>query len=199
MVEPTDEFADLLTAARRGTPEALELLSRRYEDKVRVVARVLLGPALQPHLDSLDLVQSVHKSVLVGLRNDKFDISSPDKLVALALTIVRRKVARKWRHLRRQVRNDDAGDGSNELPDRLAALTCPDDADPSRVAQLNEQIARLFQTLDPTDQQIMRLRMDGYSTEEMAAAVKLNPVTLRVRVTRLRQRLITAGLLDEWL
>ena len=199
MVEPTDDFAELLAAARQGAPQALELLSQRYEAKVRVVARVLLGPALQPHLDSLDLVQSVHKSLLLGLRNDKFDISSPDKLVALALTIVRRKVARKWRHLRRQVRNDPGTASEDCVQDRLASLTCPEDADPVRVAQLNEQITKLFATLDATDQQIMRLRLDGYSTDEMAERLSLNPVTLRVRLTRLRQRLITAGLLDEWL
>jgi RNA polymerase sigma-70 factor (ECF subfamily) len=199
MPQPTDDFAELLAEARQGKPQALELLSQRYEAKVRVVARVLLGPALQPHLDSLDLVQSVHKSLLLGLRNDKFDISSPDKLVALALTIVRRKVARKWRHLRRQVRNDPGAASEDCVQDRLASLTCPEDADPVRVAQLNEQITKLFATLDATDQQIMRLRLDGYSTDEMAERLSLNPVTLRVRLTRLRQRLITAGLLDEWL
>ena len=64
----------------------------------RIVAHFLLSRDLRPYLDSLDLVQSVHKSLLLGLRSDKFDISNPEKLVALALTMVRRKAARHWRH-----------------------------------------------------------------------------------------------------
>ena len=49
---------------------------------------MLLGPALRPYLDSLDLVQSVHRSLLLGLRQEKYDISSPDQIIALAVTLV---------------------------------------------------------------------------------------------------------------
>src|SRR3989442_15562916 len=106
MVMPgdTEDFAALLIAGRRGDQTAALRLCQQYESKVRIVARVLLGPALRPYLDSIDLIQSVHRSLLLGLRQDKFDISSPDKLIALATTLVRRKVARQWRHLRRQQR-----------------------------------------------------------------------------------------------
>src|SRR5689334_16793890 len=90
--DTADDFAALLARARRGDREALEQLARQYEPKLRLVARVLLGPALRPYLDSLDLVQSVHKSLLVGLRQDKFAINTPENLLALALTLVRRKV-----------------------------------------------------------------------------------------------------------
>src|SRR5438477_12507694 len=104
MSEAGPEFVTLLAQARQGDRSALAELSQQYEAKVRMVARVLLGPALRPHLDSVDLVQSVHRSLMLGLRQDKFDISSPDKLIGLALTLVRRKVARQWRHLQRQKR-----------------------------------------------------------------------------------------------
>src|ERR1700677_2998952 len=104
MPETLDDFGVLLASARAGDQAALVELARKYEPEVRIVAHVLLGPALRPHLDSVDLVQSVHRSLMLGLRNCKFDISSPEKLIALALTMVRRKVARHWRHLRKQQR-----------------------------------------------------------------------------------------------
>ena len=91
----TDEFTELLFLASQGNSEAREAICQRYERQVRIVARVLLGPQLRPHLDTTDVLQSVHRSVLVGLREQKFDISIPDKLVALACTMVRRKVAKK--------------------------------------------------------------------------------------------------------
>ena len=65
---------------------------RQYEPEVRIVARVLLGPALRPHLDSIDLVQSVHRSLLVGLRQNKLEIGGLEQLIGLVLTMLRRKV-----------------------------------------------------------------------------------------------------------
>src|SRR5438128_1629711 len=120
MSNATDEFAALLQRARTGDQSALTHLAAQYEREVRIVARVLLGRGLRPYLDSLDLVQSVHKSLLIGLRTDRFDISSPEKLVALALTIVRRKVARHWRHLQRQQRFDQRA--AENAPPPLAFL-----------------------------------------------------------------------------
>src|SRR5262245_12741157 len=90
-------FAVLLSRARWGDAEAVSELCRQYEPRLRVVARVLLGPALRPVLDSMDLVQSVHRSLLVGIREDKFTIATLENLIALALTLLRRKVARQWR------------------------------------------------------------------------------------------------------
>src|SRR5437870_1176633 len=119
------EFAALLLRARGGDQSALTHLAAQYEPEVRIVARVLLGRSLRPYLDSLDLVQSVHKSLLLGLRNDKFDISSPEKLVALALTIVRRKVARHWRHLQRQQRLDPECADRGEISPVLTAVSDP--------------------------------------------------------------------------
>src|SRR5436853_3971640 len=102
MADAGDDFVTLLAQARGGDQQALQQLVHQYEPKVRLVARVLLGPALRPYLDSVDLVQSVHKSLMLGLRDDKYELSTPENLLALALTLVRRKVARQWRRHRRQ-------------------------------------------------------------------------------------------------
>ena len=96
------EFDDLIERAKSGDQTAIEQLVKQYEADVRMVARMNLGPALRSHFDSVDLLQSVHHSILVGLKNEKFDISTPQRLIGLATTIVRRKIARKWRKLKRQ-------------------------------------------------------------------------------------------------
>ena len=127
MSDSADSFAILLDRARTGDGAALAQLSAAYANKVQIAARVLLGPALRPHFDSVDLLQSVHRSILIGIRHDKFDVSSPEKLVALAVTIVRRKVAKHWRHMRRQVRLSGESTPSAELPDALLSLTSDED------------------------------------------------------------------------
>jgi RNA polymerase sigma factor (sigma-70 family) len=197
MTEPSDEFAALLGRAREGDQGAMEQLARQYEAKVRIVARVLLGSALRPYLDSVDLVQSVHRSLLLGLRDARFDVNTPERLMGLALTMVRRKVARAWRRMRRQ-RRTEGGAQAEDLCELLLSLAAPD-SDPAKAAQFNDQVRHLWTHLDATEQRMLELRMQDYSTDEMARECNLNPIALRVRLSRLRQRLRDGGIVAEWL
>ncbi len=197
MSEPVANFAQLVAKARQGDPDSLAALSRQYEPKLRIVARVLLGPALRPYLDSVDLVQSVHRSLLMGIRRQQFEIAGPENLIALALTMVRRKVARKWRRMQRQQRLDGRHEEVTDLTRLLTSLSGADN--PARAAELREQIDHVCLHLDATERRIFELRAEGFSTAEIACQVGLSGGALRVRMTRLRQRLRDAGLMEEWL
>jgi RNA polymerase sigma-70 factor (ECF subfamily) len=198
MSEVAGEFTDLLARARGGDQQALALLVQQYEPKVRLVARVRLGLRLRPYLDSLDLVQSVHRSLMLGLRQGKFTITTPENLLALALTLVRRKVARHWRHLQRQRRLECGSAETGNLADMLTSLSNPRD-DPVQAAQFRDQVEHLCTLLNEADQRLLGLRLEGYSTAEIACALELSTVALHVRLTRLRQRLRANGVLDDWL
>lgn len=196
--DPPADFAELMARAGRGDEAALAELSRQYEPKVRVVARVLLGPALRPYLDSADLVQSVHKSLMLGLRRNQFDISHPDKLVALTLTMLRRKAARHWRRLQRQQRLSSAPSDSDTLADVLTSLSSPE-SDPARDAEFRDEVRHVCKHLDDTERKILDLRSKDYTTAEVAEQIGISAVALRVRMTRLRQRLAAAGVVTDWL
>jgi RNA polymerase sigma factor (sigma-70 family) len=198
MPETGGDFATLLARARGGDRAALDEIARTYEPKLRLVARVLLGPALRPYLDSVDLVQSVHKSLLVGLRDQKFAFDTSDDLLALALTLVRRKVARQWRRLQRQQRLSGETGALADLAYTLTALSRPQD-DPAQAAQFNDSVAQLCRNLNEAERRLLELRLEGYTPAECAAELKLSAVAFRVRLTRLRQRLRAAEVLDDWL
>ncbi len=185
-------FDMLLEAARAGDAAAMEQLVAQYEPELRIVARARLGVALRPHLDSVDLVQSVHRSLLVGLRANRFDIASPEKLLGLALTIVRRKVARHWRHLKRQQRLSGAEGGSEQLIDTMLSLQSIDPSGNSEV-ELRDNLQRLMEQLDPVEKQLISLRIEGYSTIDVARKLHLDPDVLRVKLSRLRKRLREKG------
>ncbi len=59
---------------------------------------------------------------MMGLRNEKFNVSTPEELVALTITMVRRKIARVWRRMQRQQRLDGDSTDSNEVVDLLVEL-----------------------------------------------------------------------------
>lgn len=198
MTLPATTFVELLAQVRLGDEEATRLLIAEYEPEVRLVAKLRLGAALRPYLDSIDLVQSVHRSLLIGLREEKFSISTPQNLIALALTIVRRKVASQWRKVQRQQRLSGISGTAEELPEVLVGLMGRE-ADPAAMAALKDQIRRLWSEMDPVERQLVELRMEGSNTAEVARQLNLDADVLRVRFGRLRQRLRELGLDTEWL
>ncbi len=198
MTGSAEEFAALVARVRLGDEAALAALLQLYEPEVRLAARVLLGRALRCHLDSADLVQSVHHSLMLGLRADKFTLAGPQQLVALALTIARRKVARHWRRLRRQQRLDP------EVLETRAAAYAPTapaggPADPAELVQYRDTLDHLCGKLDERERRLVELRLEGCSTAEAARRLGEDPDVLRVRLSRLRRRLRESNLLSEWL
>ncbi len=191
-------FEVLLAAARAGDGAAMEQLTRQYEPELRIVARLRLGPALRPYLDSVDLVQSVHRSLMMGLRDNRFDIATPQNLLALALTIVRRKAARHWRHLQRQKRLADGAtthdeSGQQDVLETLLALKSTDSSSQAE-ADLRDQLSQWMSQLDAVEKQLIALRIEGYSTVEVAQTLGLDPDVLRVKLSRLRKRLREHGI-----
>ncbi|MEQ1826047.1 MAG: sigma-70 family RNA polymerase sigma factor [Pirellula sp.] len=193
-----NDFSELLSRAALGDSTAQSDICQQYERQVRIVARVLLGPQLRSHLDTMDLIQSVHRSLLIGIKNEKFSIASPDKLVGLACTIVRRKVARKWRMFRRQANATKLPSGDvSYLTSVISSIANPHSG-PAEIAEFNDQLSKLCESLHEIERKMLEMRLDGYTTGEVAELLGIHPVAIRVRWTRLRQRLEASGILADW-
>lgn len=197
MPELTEEFDTLMMRVRLGEEEALEQLVLRYESEIRLTARLLLRPLLRPYLDSVDLVQSVHRSLMLGLRENKFDISSPQKLVNLAVTMVRFKIGEQWRHLQRQARLESSCTDTSEQGGLLTSLSSPQPG-PAQTAQYNDMLQHVYGKLNDSERRVVELRLRGYSISEVASQLGIRADVLRVRLSRLRQRLREQNLLAEW-
>ncbi len=176
------EFAAVLARARQGDPEAMARLVEEYEPEVRRVARRRLGPALRAAFDSADLVQSVHRSLLRCLKQNKFTFAGPQDLIALAVTMVKRNAARKVKRLQREQE-------ILQLRVQLQSRARPDHA-----AELADKIQELLEALDDDDRRLLILYVEGRSTVEAADVLGVKPDSLRVRRSRLFNKLRAAGL-----
>lgn len=172
-------LSDLLARAGAGDAAALAELLRRYERRVRLTARSLLGPGLRPTLDSLDLVQSVHRALLPGLRCGRYAFADEDQLVALAVTVLRHKVHRATRRPL-----------SGPLVESPPA---PPDDQPANATAARDLLARVLDTLGEEDRRIVEMRLQQFSTAEIATALGCTPPILRAQLSRLRARLREAG------
>ena len=196
MQNSAESFAALLARARDGDEASMAHLVEQYEPQVRAVARVRLGTALRPYLDTVDLVQSVHRSLMVGLRQNNFDISSPEILIGLAIVMLQRKVARQWRREKRQQRDSVAAGDPQQLAHRLVSLSSRE-SDPASAAEFQDQVRKLLETLDATDRRLIQLRLEGQSTADAARILGVDADVLRVRLSRLRKRLRASSLIRD--
>ena len=187
-------FAALLDRVRSGDETAIGALVMRYEHRLRLTTRLLLGPELRRHLDSVDITQSVHRILLIGFRRGKFDFQSPAQFVSFLNTVARRKIARHWRNLGRPGPMVD--NRSNISP-----VHEPEDGlpDPAHEAEIRDTMDHVLDGLTGIDRKLIELRFQGYRTVDVARETGIDARVLRARLSRLRERLRRRGLLKEWL
>lgn len=196
--DPSKQETDFWLRLRDADEAALAAIVKEYEVEIRRAATMRIGPLLRPHLDSVDLVQSVYITLLKGLRGDKFHIAGPQELVALSAEIIRRKVAQVWKRLKRRTELNTNLTGTREDAEHVI-VNRDGEPDPMADAEMRDAIDRIMQECDPADRKLLQLRLEGNSTAEAARALDADPDVLRVRLSRLRKRLTERGLLAEWL
>jgi RNA polymerase sigma factor (sigma-70 family) len=196
-MQPVNEFAELLERVRGGDREALGALLSDYESALRRFARTHLGPTLRPYADSLDLVQSAHKSMMVALWSNRYEFSGPEKLLALAKTILQRKVARLAERMGRQQRPDATADPGSE-PGLLQSLPGAE-TDPAEAAEFHNALEHVCRQLNERERRILTLLLQGQTRKEIAEELGEDPHAFRVYWGRVMERLRASGALNAWL
>jgi RNA polymerase sigma factor (sigma-70 family) len=179
MFEPDREFEAILERVRAGEPGAFDELVEKYGPALRRAARAMLGRALRSQLDTLDLMQTVHRTMLTIIRDGKTSVGDSEQLCALALTLLRRKISRRWRTVKRE-----------PIAGSLDACETADPSPkPDETAIIKDELENLLQASDDLDRRVLKLRLLGYSTADAAQELHMDPAALRMRLSRLRNRL----------
>ena len=179
---PRSPFRDWVERAAEGDDEALAKLLEYCEPKFQIIARVALGPLLRSQVDTLDLVQSMKRMLIPGLRAGLYNLDSPEQLVALAATVIRRKVALYWRRQRRQpvVRLGE---------DTLEQTRWSAPEVPAEQWENEELLSQLLDKLTPEERNLFRMQLEGLPIVEIARRLGCKPGPLRARLSRLRKKL----------
>jgi len=177
---------ELVERCRGGSESAAAELFNRYVSRLLGVARRRIGERMNSRLDPEDVVQSVFRTFFTRLRNDQFEFAEEDDLSKLLVRITLHKTLRQIAYHRAARR-----DPGHELPqgelsqhDILQVMT--KEPTPVTVVTFIDQLDHFLARLTPEEQQILTLRLQGHSTEEIAKQIgsydrKVRRVLERVR------------------
>jgi RNA polymerase sigma-70 factor (ECF subfamily) len=180
------ESDELVEQWRAGDQEAARLLFDRYVDRLAALARQRIGKRLSARVDADDVVQSVFRTFFCRLREGQYHIADQDDVCKLLVQITVHKTLR-------QVEFHGAGrrDPRQETPqgdqpqERLMELLGREPSPEATVTFL-DQLEHFLNELRPEERQILEMRFQGHSNEEVAVKLGVSDRKVRRVIERVR-------------
>ncbi len=190
-MEESKSFDELRDGLRAGDSDAARELFTRFATRLVGLARSRLDTRLRQKVDPEDVVQSVYKSFFRRAADGQFDFQTWNSLWTILAVITLRKCGHRIEYFRaacRDVRREQVSAANSD--DSLASFEAiAREPEPTEAAELTETLERVMQQLDDRERQILMLRLQGYSTTEIAPLVHRTDRTVRLVLERIRKLL----------
>jgi RNA polymerase sigma-70 factor (ECF subfamily) len=168
---------------RTGDDGAAQALFDRYVEQVMKLARRHLSRPMAGRVDAEDIAQSVFRTFFQRARQGQFQIDEAEDLCKLLARITVHKTFRQIAFHRRAKRDAgvETGEPQEMLLNRLASGPTPQEA-----AAFVDQLELFFSKLQPTERQILELRMEGHNNLEIADQLGISDRKIRRLMERIR-------------
>ncbi|WP_235034213.1 ECF-type sigma factor [Roseiconus lacunae] len=189
-------FRDALDRVRDGDDEAIAELWESYFQRLVRLAAKRLPANLKRAGDEEDVALSAFNSFIAGIRRDQFpDLSGPDNLWGLLITLTGRKVNAHLRYQTRQKRGGGAVRGESVFIDpdqqnRVAGIgaIAAGGKTADLAIELEEACDSLLEQLpDEQLRQIAVMRMDGFLVDEIADRLQISKRATERRLQLIRR------------
>ena len=175
-----DSLLDRLT---QGDARAAEQIFLAYEPYLRMAVRRQLSSGLRAKFDSVDIVQSVWADLLTGFRDRHWAFQDADHLRRSRPGDANRFIDRLRQHA-------PAVEREHQLTaDGMEAVADPQAARPSQLAQADELWDQMVTTCPPTHLEVLKLKRQGCSLDEIAAQTGFHKSSVRRILYELARRL----------
>lgn len=190
-----ETFAEQLERVRRGDQQATaELWENYFQRLVRVAAR-RLPTSLRRVGDEEDVALSAFHSLIAGIQADRFpDLSGPENLWGLLITLTGRKAHAHLRHQTRQkrgggqVRGESVfADGGDVRGGGLGGIASDRNAADLDAELMEECEALLNRLPDEQLRQIAIMRMEGFLVDEIATRLTISKRAVERRLQLIRK------------
>jgi RNA polymerase sigma-70 factor (ECF subfamily) len=183
--------ANLSDAPDLLDPQLAEEIFCRFTHRLVALARSRLDQRLTAKVDAEDVVQSVYKSFFWRCQDGQFDLASWNSLWGLLVRITVRKCLKQQdlylagrRHVGREVPPPAETSGTGGAWDGYAR-----EPDPAQAAALVETVEQLMDGLDPQQQEMFSLRLQGYTVPEISQQTARSERTVERLLERIRHRI----------
>lgn len=192
---PDEPVSIWIESLRQGDDSAARKIWEHFVLRLQNAARGRINPETRRVYDEEDAAQSAFISLCDGISAGRFpDLHDRDSLWRLLLVITSRKVSHRHRYdqqERRDVRRTEqagvflsADESSSDLLEHVLAR----EPTPAFEAEFTETCANLFDRLaDPTLVEIARLRIGGYTVDEVAKELKCSSRTVQRKLEIIRR------------
>lgn len=185
------DSVELIQAVREGNPQAADVLFDRYVERLIRLVRTKISAKLARRFDAEDVVQSVYRSFFTKLREGRFELSESGDLWRLLAAISINKVLFRARHHNQKKRDvsqeESVGDGSSVCGVPFSAVQ--QEPTPEQAAMLTEELDRELADYTPLQREIVQLRLQGHTVEEIADTVKRTRRTVQRTLEKFRTSL----------
>lgn len=186
-----ENLASVIDKAKAGDQDAIQSL-QQFENDIRMMVRVRLPRPLRSQFDSMDFVQDVWHSFFRILHHDPDRIESVRDLRGFLAGVARNKVYEEHRRRSLTQKYDLEREeplyirkGNREV---LREVVAPDPT-PSQDAQARDRLDQLLEGRSPREAEVIELRRQGLTFEEIAAQTGLHERTVRRVIDTIRRRM----------
>jgi RNA polymerase sigma-70 factor (ECF subfamily) len=182
--EPGADLTDrsLLRRIKGGEEDAATALYLRYAQRLQALARSKTSSALASRVDPEDVVQSVFRTFFRRASEGHYDVPEGDELWKLLLVIALNKI-RGLAEFHRAAKRDVAATVEFDATQQGHA----DSEEALRILQMI--IQEVVGDLPPAQQEVVRLRIEGYGVAEIAEQTQRAKRTVERTLQSFRARL----------
>jgi RNA polymerase sigma-70 factor (ECF subfamily) len=185
MAQPSPD-RDLLDKCHSGNEEAAREIFDRYVDRLLALARRHMSQRLAVRVDPEDVVLSVFRTFFHRAKEGQFVVEEQDDLCKLLVRITVRKTLQQAAFHRAAKRDFEAEAGrtaslESKLQEMLEQEPSPDEA-----VSFLDQLEHFLSQLKPQERQILEMRSQGYTVDEIASRLGTYDRKVRRIVERIR-------------
>jgi len=186
MPETESANQDLVRRLREGSNTAAREVFDRYVERLLGLAKRRIGARMNSRVDPEDVVQSVFRTFFSRMKNDQFVIGAEDDLFKLLVRITVHKTLRQIAHHKAAKRDPSLETGQGSDANEMLMQAMDAEPTPETVVTFMDQLEHFLKLLPDQDRQILEMRLQGFSTEEIADKLGSYDRKIRRVIERIR-------------
>jgi RNA polymerase sigma factor (sigma-70 family) len=159
---------DLVSDYQAGSESAARDLFDKYCERLMKLAKRRIGQRMASRFDPEDVIQSAFRTFFTRVKNDEFTFEQEDDLFKLLVRLTVRKTLRRIEHHNAAKRNPSLEAAQRTDDVEPFSLVAGQAMPPDMEVALIDEFQLLIGQLPELDRQVLELKVQGYTTVEIA-------------------------------